>query len=188
MPRDDAQVYLLRGYRDWYSTGINDLGRQLQHRGIDSVVLPQKNSGELGEALLGRDGSQPLVLVGFSYGADDVIRIARRMAKVGKPVDLLITIDPVTPPRLPANVRACVNYYQSNGVADALPWLRGVRLSADRGAVAPINHNLRNDRKDLLQPDTSHATIAGHAKLHDEIVQRVVGVVAPVSTLSGSKP
>ena len=188
LPRDDAQVYLLRGYRDWYSTGINDLGRQLQSRGFDAVVLPQSDSGKLGKSLVGRSRSRPLVLIGFSYGANDVIRIARRMAKTGLRVDLLITIDPVTPPRVPANVEACANYYQSNGPADLLPWLRGVPVSCDKNAATPTNFNLRTHRKDLLQADTSHATIAGHEKLHVEIVQRVVGVLAPAGTLSGSKP
>jgi pimeloyl-ACP methyl ester carboxylesterase len=152
------------------------------------MVLPQSASGALGDALLARRTDAPLVLIGFSYGADDVLRIARRLSKAKRRVDLLITIDPVTPPRVPANVGACVNYYQSNGAMDLFPWLRGVPLTADREAAAPTNFNLRKHRRDLLQPNTSHATIASHAGLQGEIVQRVVGVVAPAGTLSGSIP
>ncbi len=150
------------------------------------MVYPQKESKQVGDSLAA-SAQRPLVLIGFSYGADDVIRISRRLEKLDKTVDLLITIDPVTPPRVPANVRSSVNYYQSNGLADALPWLRGVALTSDDPSTPLVNADLRKTRKDLLQPDTSHATIAGHAKLHAEIVRQVVGVVAPARTLGEEK-
>jgi hypothetical protein len=82
------------------------------------------------------------------------------------------SFDPVTPKPVPENVRQCFNYFQSNGVWDFFPWLRGVPLKSDGPAIH--NLNLRVDRQDLLQPDTSHATIAGNPLLHREIVQRVL--------------
>ena len=63
------------------------------------------------------------MLIGHSYGADDVVRVARELDKSNVPVDLLVTLDPVTPPPVPKNVRHALNIYQSNGARDALPFL-----------------------------------------------------------------
>jgi hypothetical protein len=103
-----------------------------------------------------------------------VIRIARQLNARSIPVDLLITIDPVTPPAVPPNVRRCLNYYQSNGVWDIFPWFRGIPLAAAPDGPAIVNQNLRTDRRDLLEPGTSHQTIAANGKLHREIMARVM--------------
>ncbi len=181
----NADVYLIRGHRDWYSTGVDKLGATLSAAHREAVVLPQSMSGRLGDTLANAPTRQkPIVLIGFSYGADDAIRIARRLAKVGQPVDLLITIDPVTPTRVPANVKRCINYYQSNGIADVLPWLRGVPLKAETGKTSLTNFDLRKTRVDLLEPGTSHATISSNEKLHVEIVNETIGVTPAIVTLS----
>ena len=81
-------------------------------------------------------------------------------------VDLLVTIDPVTPPPVPPNVRRCYNLFQSNGIWDVFPWLRGIPLRPQRpGAGELKNMDLRRDRPDLLEQDTSHATIAANPKI-----------------------
>ena len=51
-------------------------------------IIAKKKDGEINE---------PLVLLWHSYGADDQIRVAQQLQKVGITVDLLIVIDPVTP-------------------------------------------------------------------------------------------
>ncbi|MDB5296927.1 MAG: hypothetical protein JWO31_2910 [Phycisphaerales bacterium] len=202
-------VVLLRGWRDLWSDGIDQLAADLRARGLDAAEFKQSQSADVGDALLARAATEahaapdagsaagdpsprpaPLVLIGFSYGADDSIRNAARLAAAGRAVDLLVLIDPVTPPLVPANVRRCVNFYQSNGAWDALPWLRGVPVeagpagagadagtgaTADRGRVT--NVDLR-DRPDLLEPGTSHKTMAANPKLHAAIlaeVERAVG-------------
>jgi len=166
-------VCLVRGYLDWYSTGIDRLAEQLRSAGVPAAAYREEQWGDLADALLARPaGPGPVVLVGFSYGADDVIRIARRLAEHGRAVDLLVTIDPVTPDAVPANVRRCVNFYQPNGVWDVFPFLRGVPLHADAGAAQPENVDVRA-RPDLVEPDTSHATIAGNEKVHRAIIELV---------------
>lgn len=166
------RVILLRGWQDLYSEGIDQLGNEIAAHGIATEVFRANQWQDVADTLSRSSGTRPLILVGFSYGADDVILIARQLRDAHCPVDLLITIDPVTPQPVPDNVRRCFNYYESNGVWDAFPWLRGVPLKSEAANVH--NLNLRTDRKDLLQEDTSHATIAGNPLLHREIVRRVV--------------
>jgi pimeloyl-ACP methyl ester carboxylesterase len=123
----------------------------------------------------GGTSREPLVLIGHSYGADDSIRIARELEKSGIDVDLLILMDPVTPPPVPLNVRACRNYYQSNGAADALPWLRGVAVKPAPEFVGRLdNIDLRRDRTDLLESKTNHFNIEKNEKLHAAIIEEVL--------------
>jgi thioesterase domain-containing protein len=88
-----THAVLIRGFQDWYSTGIDALANELRAAGVDARVYAQADGKLAGDALLA-DAPRPLVLIGFSYGADDAVRISRRLKKANKPVDLLITIDP----------------------------------------------------------------------------------------------
>jgi len=181
LPRG-GEAYLLRGWRGLWSEGIDRLGAELRGAGVDAQVFRADQAGDLGDALVDRFGKLrrrvPLVLIGFSYGADDAVRIAAKLDRAGAPVDLLLTIDPVTPPAVPANVKWCCNYYQSNGPLDLFPWLRGIPLEPVRGfgsTVRLVNVDIRS-RPDLLEPGTSHATIAGNGQLHRVMIESVLSV------------
>ncbi|MGH9369902.1 MAG: hypothetical protein ACRD15_00055, partial [Vicinamibacterales bacterium] len=131
----------------------------------------------IAEEYRGKNGIEPLVLVGHSYGADDVVRIARKLDEADVSVDLLVTLDPVTPPAVPKNVKLAYNLYQSNGVMDAMPWLRGVRLEKGDGNTNTLmNVNIRTDRTDLLEPGTDHFNIEKKDKIHDEVIATVLKV------------
>jgi len=166
-----GQVYLIRGWRDLWSEGIDTLAGELREHGLEAQVYRAAQWRELAEKI-NASPTRPLVLIGFSYGADDVIEVSR---KIHQQVDLLITIDPVTPPIVPANVQHCDNFYQTNGVWDAFPWLRGIPLQSEIPERL-ANVDLRKSRPDLVEPDTSHSTIAANAKLHQEILGKVMAV------------
>lgn len=178
-----GQVYLLRGWNDLWSEGVDALAKRIAVEGVDARAYRASQGDDLAGALLERYAADadpdPLVLIGFSFGADEAIRIARRFDAARRPIALLVTIDPVTPPDIPANVRAARNFYQSNGVLDALPWLRGVPVRGPPGEDAAPGR-VRNvdirQRADLREPGTGHRTIAANAKVHSAIVAEVLGV------------
>ncbi|MGH7179730.1 MAG: hypothetical protein ACREJC_20305, partial [Tepidisphaeraceae bacterium] len=119
--------------------------------------------------------SEPLVLIGHSYGADDVVRVARELNRDRITVDLIVTLDPVTPPAVPSNVRRCVNMYQPNGMWDNVPFFRGVELKAENAQVTVVeNLNIRDERKDLLEPGTGHFNIEKKGRIHQEIINQVL--------------
>ena len=155
------RIHLIRGYLDWYSTGIDTLTAQLNSDGHPAQAYREEQWGDLADWIKNHP-QQPLILIGFSYGADDVILISRRLNEIHMPVDLLITIDPVTPADIPPNVKKCVNFYEPNGFWDIFPWLRGIPVNGGQ------NINVRG-RPDLVEPGTSHATIAGNEKIHSAI-------------------
>jgi hypothetical protein len=174
-----GNVYLIRGWRDLYSTGIDQLADELRRAGISAHAYRDSQwhdlAGALKEIYAVNADHEPLVLIGFSYGADDALRVSDELLRRGLPVDLVITVDPVTPPPVPANVVTCYNYFQTNGVWDVFPWLRGVPLSRV-GVGRLVNVDLRKSRTDLLEPNTSHSNIASNPRLRREIVARVMEV------------
>jgi pimeloyl-ACP methyl ester carboxylesterase len=122
---------------------------------------------------------EPLILIGHSYGADDALRVARHLEEAKIPVDMVITLDPVTPPKVPANVKMCYNIYQSN-MLDGLPFFRGVPLQSDLEDGRNLkNINIRKDRRDLLESGTDHFNIEKNVRIHEEVVKELRTVCPP---------
>lgn len=174
-----GNVYLLRGFIGIFSTGIDSLGEQINQTGVEAQVFQDDQWRSLGHTLgkkyHGAANVEPLVLIGHSYGADDVVRVARILDEYDVRVDLLITLDPVTPPAVSKNVVRAYNLYQTNGAWDALPWLRGVPLQTENGFAGKLdNLNIRVERRDLLEPNTDHFNIEKKGKIHKEVIAQVL--------------
>ncbi len=173
-----GNVYLLRGFIGIFSTGIDHLGEQINSSGIRAMVYQDDQWRSLADTIArvyaAKGPREPLILIGHSYGADDVVRIARVLDDAHVQVDLLITIDPTTPPPVPKNVRRTVNLYRPNGVFDILPFFRGIPLTADPGANPPDNVNIRTDPRNLMAPGTDHFNIEKQDKIHQVVIQEVL--------------
>jgi hypothetical protein len=185
-------VYLLRGWIGIFSTGIDNLTAKMNESGVRAHVFQDDQWKSLANAIRkeyrGKQGYEPLVLVGHSYGADDVVRIAREVKKDNITVDLLVTLDPVTPPKIPGNVKTAVNLYQSNGVFDAMPVLRGVKVSPDDPPPGKIvQWDIRKERQELLEEGTDHFNIEKKGKIHDEVVKHVLAACPPRSQWAAAK-
>lgn len=188
-----GNVYLVRGFIGVFSTGIDTLRDKLDEEGVRALVYQDIQASSLAstirEKYAGATNVEPLVLVGHSYGADDVINIARELNRDHIMVDLVVTLDPVTPRTVPPNVRKCINLYQSNGVWDNLPWLRGVPLKAEKpelGLPELTNANVRVDRTDLLEPGLDHFNIDKKPKVQGEVISLVLAACPERSASSAS--
>ena len=173
-----GNAYLFRGFIGVFSTGMNTLGDELKDGGVQATVFQADQWTSVADTIADRyknnPTAEPIVLVGHSYGADNIVRVAQRLKDKNVKIDLLITLDPVTPPKVPANVKQVVNLYQSNGVFDAMPWLRGIPLEAEKpNTVALANENIRTDRKDLLEDGLNHFNIEKQAKVHAEVIKQI---------------
>lgn len=179
-----GQVAILRGLIGIWSLGLDDLSKEINADGIQATVFQNDQWYFLARTIVknyrAARNPEPLILMGHSYGADDAVRIARILNSSEVKVDLLITFDPVTPPRVPPNVQVVMNYYASRGIADNLPWWRGIPLKADadfRGAL--FNFDLAVNRPDLQVKDFSHAEIERDEKIHAEILQWLTETCPP---------
>ena len=176
-----GNAYLFRGFIGVFSTGMNTLGEELSAQGVRTMVFQADQwaavADTIEEKYKAAPAAEPIVLVGHSYGADNVLRIAERLNEKNVKVDLIITLDPVTPPKVTPNIGRVVNLYQSNGAMDNLPWLRGIPLEESQpGAVALANQDIRVDRKDLLEDGLNHFNIEKKEKVHQEVIKQVLAV------------
>lgn len=174
-----GNAYLFRGFIGVFSTGMNSLNDDLIAQGVRSHVYQADQWSQVADKIAASYKSvphpEPIVLVGHSYGADNIVRIAQRLKDANVKVDLVVTLDPVTPPKVPHNVEKAFNLYQSNGAVDNLPWLRGIPLEAERpGSVMLINLDMRKDRTDLLDDSgVNHFNIEKKPLVHAEVIKQI---------------
>jgi hypothetical protein len=154
-------VVLLRGWFGVFSTGLDNIANQLRAQGIEAEVVGHMNwSTAVAEILRKRSAGQtgPLVLVGHSQGANNVIDMARSLKSHNITVDLLVTISPLMQNPIPANVVKAINYY---------PPVWGAAVAADRGFHGKIaNFELANE-------SITHMNITESTKLQKEIVREI---------------
>jgi len=179
-----GNVYLVRGFIGIWSSGIDRMGQEINEAGIRANVYREEQWKELTATLIARYKDQkvtePLVIIGHSWGADHALDLARELDHANIRIDLVITLDPVTPPAVPANVRWCYNIYQTNGAWDTIPIFRGVPLISEQGDAGVLqNVNMRTDRTDLLEPDTDHYNIEKNTKIHKEVLLQLMKVCPP---------
>ena len=164
----EPSVLLLRGWFGVFSTGLDNLADQLRGRGINAEVAGHLHwstavSDILRDRAAGKTG--PLVLVGHSQGANNVIDIARALEPHNIPVDLVVTLAPFMQDPIPANVVRAVNYYQSAG------W--GSPIVPDPGFHGTIsNIDVADDRTIL------HISIDKSAKVQAAILQEIAALAA----------
>src|SRR5262249_38307287 len=114
----ETRVYLLRGWFGVFSTGLDTLATELRSKGIKAETVghlawkPRVSNIIKWHASA---NSGPLVLVGHSQGANNVIDMARLLQRENIPVDLVITIAPAGQDPIPSNVVRAINYYNSPG-------------------------------------------------------------------------
>jgi hypothetical protein len=160
------RVILLRGWFGVFSMGLDTVTDQLRAQGINAEVAGHLSwQNEVGEILreraAGRTG--PLILVGHSQGANNVIDMARALEPSHVTVDLLITLSPFMQNRVPLNVAKAINYFQAPG------W--GQPLEAEPGFRGKlINVNLADD------PTITHIGIDKSTKIQTEIVREIAAV------------
>ena len=178
-----GSVYLLRGWIGVFSTGIDSLGAKIDKQGVHAEVFQEAQWSSLANAIIKRYENQPnhepIVIIGHSYGADDAILVSRKLAEKNIKVELVVTLDPVTPRKAPANIQLAYNLYQS-GALDGLPFLRGIALTPEHpGPVVLKNLNIRKDRKDLLDSGLDHFNIEKKEKVHQDVIAQVLNVCQP---------
>lgn len=122
--RRQGEVYLLRGFADVFSRGLDEMGAQLESRGVVAHVQGHLSWRTVAKQIIDdrrRYGPSPVILIGHSLGANAVISIAEKLGAAGIRVDYLATFAATAPDPVPGNVRRVVNYYfATNGWGEPL--------------------------------------------------------------------
>src|SRR6202022_1428074 len=103
----ETRVYLLRGWFGVFSTGLDTVATELRSKGIKAETvghLAWKTTVSNIIKWHASGNSGPLVLVGHSQGANNVIDMARLLQRGNIPRDLLVTLAPPGEAPVPGNV------------------------------------------------------------------------------------
>ena len=124
------KVFLIRGFANVFSPGIDLLASELKQRGVTVETSNHLSWGStastaIEECRSGRISS--IVLVGHSLGGAAVIDVAKRLQEAGMRVALMVTLDPVSAGQAPGNVRKLENYYLSTGIGSSIKTDNGFR-------------------------------------------------------------
>jgi hypothetical protein len=162
----EPRVLLLRGWFGVFSTGLDGIADAMKANGINAEVAGHLY-WETAVAEIVRERAagtvRPLVLVGHSQGANNVIDMAHALASHNVQVDLLVTLAPFMQAAIPGNVARAVNYYQSPG------W--GAPIAPDRGFRGKIeNIDVSGDWT------ITHISIDKSSRIHTDIVREVVAL------------
>jgi hypothetical protein len=150
-----AQVYLLRGFLNIFSLGMDDLAAKLQADGISATVTNHADADLVASRIVTayNGGSHgPVILIGHSLGADAVVEVADALARYNIPVTLLVLFDGTAPHQIPANVITAINYTK-HFMIDPVVGTHGVVSNVDLSSDASIDH-LNIDTTPSLQSQT----------------------------------
>ena len=176
-----GDVYLLRGLFNIFSLGMDDINESLTAQGFRAGVYSGTSWRRLAGQIADRQTELPpqnlVVISGHSYGADNSIRLARALDERGVVVDALVLVDPTTPPKIPANVRRCVNIYRSQPSTDWMPWLRGVPVEGDEQSTVIINRDLRMPGENTdLSGEVNHFNIEDNPAIQQMVVEEITWI------------
>jgi len=116
-PRGGTHLYVLLGLGN-NSPGLAEFGYRMQRSGIPTTVANHGDEPSLAHQAIesyrtGRVSS--IKIVGHSLGGDAAIDMATELARAGVPVQLVVTLDPVSVPGVPSNVRRYANFVPRPG-------------------------------------------------------------------------
>ena len=119
-----GEVYLLRGFADVFSRGLDEMAENLGADGVDAHVVSHVQwRMVLRDILSDREqfGPRPIVLVGHSLGANAAIQVAEELRKRRIAVQYLVTLAATAPDPVPSNVMRADNFYfRTNGWGEPL--------------------------------------------------------------------
>jgi hypothetical protein len=150
-----VHVYLLRGFLNVFSLGMDDLAAKLQADGIAATVMNHADADFVASRIVaaynGGDHG-PIVLIGHSLGADAIVDVANTLAHYNVPVALLVLFDGTDQHLIPPNVVTAINYTK-HFMITAAPGSRSAVSNVDLSTNPGVDH-LNIDTSPSLQAQT----------------------------------
>jgi len=121
VPAQAEEVYMIRGFLNVFSDGMNQMTKQLKARGIRARAISNGSWQQVANDIISRAKkkkvSYPIVIAGHSLGGVEAPRFANALGAAGVPVELVIGLDPgfPQPPAFGKGVRRVVNYKIPSG-------------------------------------------------------------------------
>jgi len=162
-PAKAEEVYMIRGFLNVFSDGMNQMTRKLKARGIRAKAISNGDWNSIANDIIRRSKqgkvSYPIVIVGHSLGGVEAARFANTLGKAGVKTDLLIGLDPgfPQPPALTRGAVQVVNYKIPSG--------KNYRKGAGfRGKITTI---------DVSKYGTDHVGIDKNKAVQDLVIRKI---------------
>jgi len=162
-PAMAEEVYMIRGFLNVFSNGMNQMTRKLKARGIRAKAISNGDWNSIANDIIRRSKqgkvSYPIVIVGHSLGGVEAARFANTLGKAGIKTDLLIGLDPgfPQPPALTRGAVQVVNYKIPSG--------KNYRKGAGfRGRITTI---------DVSKYGTDHVGIDKNKSVQDLVIRKI---------------
>ncbi len=165
-----GDVFLLRGFGNVFSRGLDQIGQRLDRRGIKTTVAHHTTWRSAAAQIITnqkRYGHSPVVLIGHSLGANAVVFIAQRLQKHNIKVQYLVTLEPTKSLVVPSNVDAAVNYYLSDSAM-------GLPLKKQRNSRGSFRNVDLVDVRGI-----GHFSIEKDAEVQRKIIENVLLYLTP---------
>ncbi len=115
------EVYMIRGFMNVFSRGINQMTVRLKRHGIRATSHSNGEWRDIAQRIIRRHKrgsvSHPIIIVGHSVGGVEAPSFANALGRAGVKVSLVIGLDPgfSTPVRFGRNISQVVNYKIPSG-------------------------------------------------------------------------
>lgn len=158
-----ARVYLLHGWMNVFSLGMDELAQKLEREGIPSSVRNHAEWQLLSEEIAARyrtGDRRPIILIGHSLGADAALLMGEHLSRLSVPVALIVLFDGTQPMAAAENVERVMNITQHIQIIGG-PGFHGELMNID------------------VSQDTSltHTTIDKSARLQAMVVDKIKSVI-----------
>jgi hypothetical protein len=123
--------------------------------------------------------ARPLVLIGYSRGANDALRLTRRLQRENIAVDTLILMEMAAQDSVPANVVSCLNVYKSSPADEWVPAFRGLPVTVESAQTNLVNYNVRFHDEAVAQAAINQFTVSQNPAVQTMVVERVTMALRP---------
>lgn len=179
-------VVIFRGLAGYYPS-CSEFEEELLEEGVcPTVALPGACHAITERIIAARNNGRlqgPLVIVGYSAGADKALLASRRLGARGITVDKLVLLEASVHGCVPGNVRECINIYKPQPTSEFFPWFRGCVITAESPSTQLLNYNVR-DYNDGRYDWDNHFTLPFNPWVRDLMVNEVLSAIdgAPEQT------
>jgi pimeloyl-ACP methyl ester carboxylesterase len=142
-PDRGPKVYLLRGFMNVFSLGLDELSAKIEKRGIRAEVYNHTSWARLaGEIARDYKSGQvrPVILVGHSWGGLAVVNLVEALGDAGVPVALAVALDTTSLTVDRGQVGTFLNLHVTTGTLKAGPGFRGKLINTDLARTMPVGH------------------------------------------------
>ena len=161
------EVYMIRGFLNVFSDGMNQMTKRLKRSGIRAKAISNGSWQSVADDIIRRSKkkkvSYPIVIAGHSLGGVEAPRFANKLGAAGVPVALVIGLDPgfPQPPAFRKGTKRVVNYKIPSGKN----YRKGSGFS---GSITTI---------DVSKFGTDHVGIDKNKKVQALVISRIRGAV-----------